>query len=57
MGLALSEGTLTDGRMLSATFTALLAGLAASLVFLLPFVRRARPFPFAPIEARSRSPP
>lgn len=42
MGLALSDGALTDGRMLNATYTALLAGLAVSLPFLLPFVRRAR---------------
>lgn len=36
MGLALSDGALTDDKMLSATFTALLAGLVASLVFLVP---------------------
>lgn len=42
MGLALSDGALTDGRMLAATYTAMLAGLAVSLPFLLPFVRRAR---------------
>ena len=42
MGLALSHGALTSEHMLTATFTALLAGTAASLVFLLPFVRRAR---------------
>ena len=41
MGLALSDGALTDGHMLAATYTALLAGLAASLPFLLPFVWRA----------------
>ena len=42
MGLALSDGALTDGHMLNATYTSLLAGLAASLPFLLPFVWRAR---------------
>lgn len=42
MGLALSHGALADGQMLNATFTALLAGVVASLVFLLPFARRAR---------------